>query len=62
MLQIKKWYVDNSKLNHQSVRERDVWCLRTFGSFRHDTEDDGGWWLQTEEEYVLFIMRWGINN
>ena len=58
--QIKKWYVDNGSFTWDEKCKRDTWCLTNFGAYRHDVEIDEGWWLQSEEEYVLFVMRWGV--
>ena len=55
---IKEFYVDNANLSAQDCWARDRWCFQTFGEYRHDTELDEGWWLQTEEEYVFFNLRW----
>lgn len=57
---IDKWYVDNGSLTWDEKSRRDVWCLTNFGDYRHDVEIDEGWWFQSEEEYVLFVMRWGV--
>jgi hypothetical protein len=60
MKQVKEWYVTNNNLLLDATRDRDRWCIQTFGDFRNDIEVDEGWWLQSEEEYVLFVMRWGV--
>jgi hypothetical protein len=63
---IEEFYVDNANLSDQDCSARDKWCFQTFGEYRHDTELfsvidtelDEGWWLQSEEEYVFFNLRW----
>jgi hypothetical protein len=43
---------------------RDQWCIDTFGGQRFDDNDqkNDGWWLQSEEELSLFLLRWGDKN
>lgn len=60
--EIDKWYVTNKNMTDENVRACDRWCIRTFGDFRHDTEKDEGWWLQSEEEYTLFVLTWGTQS
>ena len=54
-----KFYVGADYLSYNEKIERDRWCLRNFGEFRHDEELDEGWWLQNDEEYSWFVLRWG---
>lgn len=56
---IDKWYVDNEGMPMSQCHQRDSWCMKTFDAYRHDTELDEGWWLQSEEEYTLFVLTWG---
>ena len=38
-----KFYVGADYLSYNEKIERDRWCLRNFGEFRHDEELDEGW-------------------
>lgn len=56
--QIAKWYVDNAGVGVAESCRRDQWCRDTFGGDRYRHELGDGWWLQSYEEYALFILTW----
>ena len=59
IIKYDKWYVDSKKFATVSeCAEIDKWCRTTFGSYRHDNEVDEGWWLQSSEEYAVFVLTW----
>lgn len=54
-----KWYVNGDMFASRDERTKiDRWCRDAFGAYRHDSELDEGWWLQSEEEYTLFVLTW----
>jgi hypothetical protein len=58
IIRYDRWYVDPAKFNQDQRRVIDRWCRNKFGSYRHDTEVDEGWWLQNEDEFTLFVLTW----
>ena len=59
---IDAFYVSTAELaGSRECLARDQWCIDTFGGQRFDNNDqkNDGWWLQSEAELALFILRWG---
>jgi hypothetical protein len=56
---IIEYYVPADRLTWYEKARRDSWCLHTFGEMRNGIDEDAGWWLQSEEEYSLFLLCWG---
>lgn len=59
IIKYPKFYIDVKNFKPAIRPEIDIWCVKAFGAYRHDNEVDEGWWLQTEDEYILFILTWG---
>ena len=55
---IDEWYVDSIGISIVECSRRDQWCRDTFGGERYYHEFGDGWWLQSKEEHMLFLLTW----
>ncbi len=61
----RKWY--QARFDSQYYFEVDAWCEQQFGAHPHHPDAWSRWWhkfedsilFRDEEDYMMFVLRWG---